>query len=74
MATAHEQEMLAVLERIAGSLNSIKDDIRYLRNQEAARDAESIRIGEELDRLSGPGRHRSSGLANGIDFDVFTGK
>lgn len=41
MASTHEQEMLAVLERIAGSLNSIKDDIRYLRNQEAVRDAES---------------------------------
>jgi hypothetical protein len=67
--------MLAVLERIAGSLNSIKDDIRYLRNQEADRDAKSRRTETGLPAPVKVRPTRSDSYDDRYaDFDVFTGK
>jgi hypothetical protein len=73
MANTHEQKMLAVLEQIAGSLNSIKDDIRYLRNQEAERVA---RVAAELPAPAKVSRTRADSYEDRryVDFDVFTGR
>jgi len=70
MATTHEQKMLAVLEQIAGSLTSIKDDIRYLRNRDAETNANTPLHAPVKVRPTRADRH----VDRYVDFDVFTGR